>query len=412
VGRGEVQGESVLIRRAGDDYVLLEIGNMVLDLRLRFLVHLLYEWLMAKQRVGFVDVNPGIRSLQVHFDPWKTNEKTVVDLLLDGLTQLPSLEDAEVESRVVHLPLAWDDPSTQVAIERYMKGVRADAPWCPSNIEFIRRINGLETIEEVKDIVFSAEYLVMGLGDVYLGAPVATPLDPRHRLVTTKYNPARTWTPENAVGIGGAYLCIYGMEGPGGYQFVGRTTPIWNKYRKTEVFEEPWLLRFFDRLKWEEVSPERLLDLRREILTGEFVPRIDVERFKLGNYLAFLEEQADSIADFRAHQRQAFAEERQRWEEAGLNVTDLEETIEESVGIELPDGCVFVESPMMGSVWKVEVMEGEAVEAGITGLILEAMKMEMIVSISKTGTIEKVLVSPGSMVKAGDPLIILRTEQP
>jgi urea carboxylase len=67
---------------------------------------------------------------------------------------------------------------------------------------------------------------------------------------------------------------------------------------------------------------------------------------------------------------------------------------------------------MMGSVWKVEVMEGEAVEAGITGLILEAMKMEMIVSISKTGTIEKVLVSPGSMVKAGDPLIILRTEQP
>ncbi|HCW91615.1 MAG TPA: urea amidolyase, partial [Marinobacter sp.] len=41
-------------------------------------------------------------------------------------------------------------------------------------------------------------YLVMGLGDVYLGAPVATPLDPRHRLVTTKYNPARTWTAENS----------------------------------------------------------------------------------------------------------------------------------------------------------------------------------------------------------------------
>ena len=73
--------------------------------------------------------------------------------------------------------------------------------------------------------MFDASYLVLGLGDVYLGAPVATPLDPRHRLVTTKYNPARTWTPENAVGIGGAYLCVYGMEGPGGYQFVGRTVP-------------------------------------------------------------------------------------------------------------------------------------------------------------------------------------------
>ena len=72
-------------------------------------------------------------------------------------------------------------------------------------------------------------YLVLGLGDVYLGAPVATPLDPRHRLVTTKYNPARTWTAENSVGIGGAYLCIYGMEGPGGYQFVGRTVQVWNR---------------------------------------------------------------------------------------------------------------------------------------------------------------------------------------
>ena len=110
-----------------------------------------------------------------------------------------------------------------------MHVVRDDAPWCPWNIEFIRRINGLASVDDVRRIVFDASYLVLGLGDVYLGAPVATPLDPRHRLVTTKYNPARTWTPENAVGIGGAYLCIYGMEGPGGYQFVGRTVQVWNR---------------------------------------------------------------------------------------------------------------------------------------------------------------------------------------
>ncbi len=112
-----------------------------------------------------------------------------------------------------------------------MAGVRDDAPWCPWNIEFIRRINGLDSVNDVFDTVFDADYLVLGLGDVYLGAPVATPLDPRHRLVTTKYNPARTWTPENAVGIGGAYMCIYGMEGPGGYQFVGRTTQVWSRLR-------------------------------------------------------------------------------------------------------------------------------------------------------------------------------------
>ncbi len=107
--------------------------------------------------------------------------------------------------------------------------------------------------------MFDASYLVMGLGDVYLGAPVATPLDPRHRLVTTKYNPARTWTPENAVGIGGAYLCVYGMEGPGGYQFVGRTVQMWNRYRQTVDFSDgkQWLLRFFDQIRFYPVTARR-----------------------------------------------------------------------------------------------------------------------------------------------------------
>ena len=100
-------------------------------------------------------------------------------------------------------------------------------------------------------------YLVLGLGDVYLGAPVATPLDPRHRLVTTKYNPARTWTPENAVGIGGAYLCIYGMEGPGGYQFVGRTVQVWNRDRRGPHFDQPWLLRNFDQIQFHPVDCRR-----------------------------------------------------------------------------------------------------------------------------------------------------------
>jgi urea carboxylase len=105
--------------------------------------------------------------------------------------------------------------------------------------------------------VFDASYLVMGLGDVYLGAPVATPLDPRHRLVTTKYNPARTWTAENSVGIGGAYLCVYGMEGPGGYQFVGRTLQMWNRYREVAAFRgKPWLLRFFDQIRFYPVTAE------------------------------------------------------------------------------------------------------------------------------------------------------------
>ncbi len=113
---------------------------------------------------------------------------------------------------------------------------------------------------------------MLGLGDVYLGAPVAVPIDPRHRLVTTKYNPARTWTPQNAVGIGGVYLCVYGMEGPGGYQLVGRTVPVW-RHRPAAPTEQPWLLRHFDRLRFRPVGVDELADLRADIHAG----RADLE---------------------------------------------------------------------------------------------------------------------------------------
>ena len=224
-------------------------------------------------------------------------------------------------SRSVRLPLSWDDPATHEAIERYMHGVRADAPWCPWNIEFIRRINGLGDVAQVHDIVFNADYLVLGLGDVYLGAPVATPLDPRHRLVTTKYNPARTWTPENAVGIGGAYLCIYGMEGPGGYQFVGRTTQVWNHCHpgNAQSFEPgtPWLLRYFDRISFYPVSADELLHLRAEMAAGRGDLAIDDGKFSLANYQEFLTDNDASIAAFRQQQAVAFAAERRAWDEAG-----------------------------------------------------------------------------------------------
>ena len=72
----------------------------------------------------------------------------------------------------------------------------------------------------------------------------------RHRLVVPKYNPARTTTPEGAVGLGGAYMCIYPMDSPGGYQLIGRTLPIWNTFGRVGPFTpaKPWLLRNFDQV--------------------------------------------------------------------------------------------------------------------------------------------------------------------
>ncbi|MEC5217072.1 urea carboxylase [Actimicrobium sp. GrIS 1.19] len=410
----------VVYRRAGDAYVLIEFGELKLDLTLRFLAHALMmrlqAWRDEGRLAGVIDLTPGIRSLQVHYDPLVLPLPALMALLVEAQTGLDDSADIVVPSRTVWLPLSWDDPATRLAIEKYMQSVRADAPWCPSNIEFIRRINDLPDMQAVFDIVFEATYMVLGLGDVYLGAPVATPLDPRHRLVTTKYNPARTWTPENAVGIGGAYLCVYGMEGPGGYQFVGRTVQMWNRWRDTSQFSraKPWLLRFFDQIRFYPMEPEALLAYRDDFIAGRVSLRIEEGEFRLSDYQRFLHEHSASIKHFKDRQQAAFEAERERWRLAGVSETVDDDSAGNSAASEAAanafDGEVIA-SQVAGGVWSMRVAIGDHVKAGQTLLVMETMKMEINVQAHCDGDIVQLLCVEGQAVTAGQSLILMqRTE--
>ena len=399
----------LVARLSGDTHLLLEIGAPELDLVLRFRGHALMQALEAKQLDGVIDLTPGIRSLQVHYQPETLSLANLLAIVVGEWDAVCAAQDLKVPSRIVHLPLSWDDPACQLAIEKYMTTVRKDAPWCPSNLEFIRRINDLPNLDEVYRTVFDASYLVMGLGDVYLGAPVATPLDPRHRLVTTKYNPARTWTAENSVGIGGAYMCVYGMEGPGGYQFVGRTLQMWNRYRDVAAFDgKPWLLRFFDQIRFYPVSAEELLRIRRDFPLGHYELRIEHSELALNDYQGFLAEQAEGIAAFRAQQRGAFDAERQRWIESGQAHFDSEE-VAPDLGEDAPLGAGqhAIESHIAGNLWQVQVEVGATVKAGDVLVILESMKMEIPLLAPRDGVISEVRVQPGSPVRAGQRVVVL-----
>ncbi|WP_201008068.1 urea carboxylase [Paenibacillus glycanilyticus] len=398
----------ITIRCSGDENLLVEYGSLELDLLLRFQVHALVEAIRESGVIPVLDLTPGVRSVQVHIDAARMSVREAAKQLLAIDSSLPPLESIRVPSRIVRLPLSWDDPATQLAIDRYQQNVRPDAPWCPSNLEFIRRVNGLDSIDDVQRIVFDASYLVLGLGDVYLGAPLATPIDPRHRLVTTKYNPARTWTPENAVGIGGAYMCVYGMEGPGGYQFVGRTIQMWNKLRSTESFKagKPWLLRFFDQIQFYPVTAEELLQLREDFPRGRFEADITETTFDLGEYLQFLDSIEESADKFRSQQQSAFNEERDRWKELGLAEYVSEQDSAKPVSDEeLPSDVDAMKCSMPGSVWKVLVNPGDSIKKGDTLIIVESMKMEFSQNAPFDGIIHSVHVKPGDGVNAGQLIV-------
>ncbi len=66
-----------------------------------------------------------------------------------------------------------------------------------------------------------------------------------------------------------------------------------------------------------------------------------------------------------------------------------------------------VPSPMPGNILKVNVAAGQAVKSGEVLCVLEAMKMENEIMAPKDGTVTQVLVSKGSTVETGAPLVVI-----
>ena len=346
----------------------------------------------ATQRLrGIVDVTPGIRSLQIHYD----------SRVLPREELMAALDDCERA-----LPTSTTSPSRPASCTCRCRGKtrrrcsrsRSTCSRCAPTRRGARATSSSSAASTAStrsrtsgEIVFDASYLVLGLGDVYLGAPVATPVDPRHRLVTTKYNPARTWTAENSVGIGGAYLCVYGMEGPGGYQFVGRTVQMWNTHRTTAAFEPgtPWLLRFFDQIRFFPVSAAELLEMRDAFPHGKYDVAIEPPTFSLRDYRAFLA----SIAPRRAPPSSGSRRRSRPSASAGRPPDSPSSSSRRTIcrrrrTVDVPEGCEAVRSPMTASVWQVAVEPGQRVEAGQRILVLEAMKMEVEIAAHTEGVVE------------------------
>jgi urea carboxylase len=214
------------------------------------------------------------------------------------------------------------------------------------------------------------------------------------------------------VGIGGAYMCIYGMEGPGGYQLFGRTLQVWNTFKSTQDFQpgKPWLLRHFDQIRFYPVDAAELMAMRDAFPHGGVHIRIEAGEFRYRDYQVFLASIQDEADLARSRQQEAFADERARWSATGQ--TTYEPPAEtgggQSFESDVPDGCQLVSAPLSSNVWKVLVEPGQAVTAGQGLVVLEAMKTETIVASPAAGIVEELRTGPDTLVMQGQPLLVLR----
>ena len=290
--------EGVVYRYAGDRALLAEYGPSDLDLRLNFRVLAVDDALRAEPIEGLVETAPGFRSILLTYEGVRPEQ------LVDHLDRIHAEleEGSEIPSRLVNMPIAFDDSESRRAVQRYVDTIREDAPNAEggTNVDYVVQYNGFADREALYEAVLATEQWVGFIG-FFPGLPFMFPLDPRETVFVPKYNPSRTWTAEGAVGLGGPCYSIYPVESAGGYQLLGRTLPVYDLTGRNEIFrDDPLLLRPGDRVRFHRVEEDELLALFEDVRADRYRYERVEGVFDVGEYANWLTTVRDEAEAARA----------------------------------------------------------------------------------------------------------------
>lgn len=413
VGQFVRDTQKITVRQAGDHAMLLVFGEVDgFDLRQSLAIFAFIDQHKKTPIDGVEELTPGVRTLHLTYKLGLLPEE-VLALIQQHEYKVPS----SLPSRKIRLPFAFDDETCKKAVERYRATIRSEAPWLLSNIKFLQELNGLED-GDVGTIMHKAEFLVLGLGDVYMGSPCAIPLDPRHRLMGTKYNPSRSFTPRNAVGLGGQYMCIYATESPGGYQLLGRTAGIWDDAKivyeyspsgdekSKHAFSKPWKFRAFDRISFYPVT-----DAELDSATDDMILIEEDKTLDLAEYESWLESERESIEKITQARLEAFSsapylEDLLRPAPSKSGEGEGQARVMSLDGEILPVGEV-VRAVVPGRCFRVAVQEGDEVDEGDALAWVESNKMELKITSPVKGRIVMARTEAGDLLDANEVMFVV-----
>ncbi|MBI5602566.1 MAG: carboxyltransferase domain-containing protein [Deltaproteobacteria bacterium] len=280
----------VLFRQAGDGFLQVEYGRIQrAALQDSFRMLAVNDIIQDKKIKGLIETVPGLRTNLFHFDPEVLSLKELMVHIKEAEDSMPTVDDVVLHSRLIHLPMAFEDSETKKAVAKYAKEVRPDAPNIIDgyNIEYIALCNGV-TVYEFKEMFLGTDWFNSG-GGFWPGGAFLWPTDPRCAIVVPKYNPPRTWTPEGAVGIGGPCVFTYTTPTGGGYQLFGRTIPTFQFAQKHPIFQNgPFLYKPADRVRFHEVTEAEVLEIYDHVHNQtDYEYKIDEGKIVVKDYLAW-----------------------------------------------------------------------------------------------------------------------------
>lgn len=269
----------------GDEFIFVEIAEeMSMEANIKAM--LITQELTERQLDGIVDICPSNASYLVRFDPdviAPTDLMALLQELESKFSEVP--QDFTLQTRVVDVPVLYDDPWTHEALMRFRD--RHQDPES-TDLEYGARTNGFDSVQAFIDHLAGNPWIVTMLGFVP-GLPFCYQLEPRERQVQVpKYVRPRTFTPERAFGIGGAFSVVYPVQGAGGYQLYGMSaTPVLNVRQDHPDFDHSIVFpRAGDILRYRAVDRTEFDETRTQVESGAFRYRQHDVEFSPAAFLA------------------------------------------------------------------------------------------------------------------------------
>ncbi|HEV7726973.1 MAG: allophanate hydrolase [Modestobacter sp.] len=250
----------------GDEFLFVEVAEEM-DLAANFRAAALCQRLAADRPAGIIDICPSNASLLLRFDPDVLAPDVLLARVRELATETADLAGQVLSSRLIEVPVWYDDPFTNEVGERFRDNRHEPDS---TDLDFAATQNGLASRAEFISRHHSAPWIVTMVGFV-AGLPFMYQMVPRaEQLEVPKYLLPRTDTPKLTIGHGGCFSCIYSVRGAGGYQMFGvAAAPIYDPRQTLADFADSAVLfRPGDVVTYTPVTEERYREIQAEVAAG------------------------------------------------------------------------------------------------------------------------------------------------
>ncbi|MES9759313.1 carboxyltransferase domain-containing protein [Priestia megaterium] len=250
----------------GDEFVFVELSEEM-NLEANFKGVAITQKLRDKQLNGILDICPSNASYMVRVIPEVLHPRELIEIL--KRIEADITLDMEIASRVVDVPILFEDPWTHDAViksrDRHQDPESTD-------IEYAAKVNGYQSKEAFIQALTTYPFMVSMIGFVP-GLPFCFQMVNREQQIEVpKYVRPRTFTPERAFGFGGAFACIYPVQGAGGYQLFGiAAAPVFDRVQKLGDFKNSMVFpRQGDIFRYRSIDRDEYDQIRKDVERGTF----------------------------------------------------------------------------------------------------------------------------------------------